>query len=131
MTSGYTPLWKRILIRCLSFLFKVCHAGNFHWFRDRLCFCGEHTHTKDWHGGIYDFKTKSEYHRREGTEIQHAMNMLKISFQSDPDYAHSWHCNLAMAFQDAMPGLDHAIVNDGASRFMKLAFDVETSADPK
>ncbi len=73
------------------------------------------------------------------TKVEKAMNVLKKAFHDDLDYAHSWHCNIAMAYYDAS-GLpvkpdnsdDHIeqlrIGNDGARRFMKLAFDVETSA---
>ena len=39
-------------------------------------------------------------------------------------YAHSWHCNIAVCAIDE--GIDHATANKIASRFMKLAFDVET-----
>ena len=71
-------------------------------------------------------------------EIKDALKVLQDSMQ-DTDlgsYAHSWHCNLAMAFYDAATadkhkGLSHAkahkIANEGASRFMKLLFDVETT----
>lgn len=66
-----------------------------------------------------------------------AVGALKQAFQDDPDYAHSWHCNLAMMFSDAMEtggvsrrhaggSINHEVANDAASRFMKLAFDVVT-----
>jgi len=61
MSSGYSPLWKRTLIKTLPFLFKKCRAGNYHWFWDRLCFCGRHECCGSWHGGIYDIKTGKEY----------------------------------------------------------------------
>ena len=53
-------------------------------------------------------------------------------------YAHSWHCNIAMACYDAIMDADleidredqkidaHKVGNDAASRFMKLCFNVET-----
>lgn len=51
-------------------------------------------------------------------------------------YAHSWHCNIAMAFSDTLHEADivdeycldeiHQVCNDAASRFMKLCFKVET-----
>ena len=70
-------------------------------------------------------------------EIEKAMNVLKQAMIDDTpedngSYAHSWHCNIAMACYDAMmqtegDGHDHhAIANDAASRFMKLCFDVNT-----
>lgn len=73
------------------------------------------------------------------TKIEKAMKTLKQAFIDDPDYAHSWHCNIAMACYDEVvaEGMKngtfdhadaHAIGNRAASRFMKLAFDVETKA---
>ncbi len=71
------------------------------------------------------------------TKTEKAMNTLKGAFRKDPDYAHSWHCNLAMAYYDASGPVktdsnDHEeqlrIGNEAASRFMRLAFDVETSS---
>lgn len=59
------------------------------------------------------------------TKIEEAMDTLKKAFENNPDYAHSWHCNIACMAMDA--GATHEIANEGASRFMKLAFDVETS----
>lgn len=61
MSSGYSPLWRRLLLRFAPCLFQKCRQGNFHWFWDRLCFCGKHEYCGDWHGGIYDLKTKKEY----------------------------------------------------------------------
>lgn len=62
-------------------------------------------------------KTKGKVHR--------AMGMLKEAMGKDPDYARGWHCNIACMAQDA--GVSHEISNQAASRFMKLAFNVETS----
>jgi len=59
--------------------------------------------------------------------VENAMNTLKKALKNDESYAWSWHCNLAMAFFDAMKRPNHKEANEGASRFMKLAFDVETS----
>lgn len=68
MASGYSPWWRRQLYK-IPGLFKKCPGGNYHWFWDRLCFCsiGESFSTSDvpsgsWHGGIWDFKLKREYH---------------------------------------------------------------------
>lgn len=57
-------------------------------------------------------------------KVEGAMTVLKEAFKQDPDYAHSWHCNIACMVMDA--GADHKVANDGASRFMKLAFDINT-----
>ena len=61
------------------------------------------------------------------TQLQQSLTILKHAMKDDPDYAHGWHCNIAMMCFDA--GSPHAIANDAASRFMKLAFGVETSND--
>jgi hypothetical protein len=45
------------------------------------------------------------------------------AMQTDPGYAWSWHCNVAMAFVDA--GGDHYTANQGAARFMRLLANVE------
>lgn len=57
--------------------------------------------------------------------IPTAFAVLKAALQSDPEYAWSWHCNVAMMFVDA--GGDHHVGNQGAARFMKLCFDVDTT----
>lgn len=59
-------------------------------------------------------------------DVKEAMETLSAAMQRDPDYAHSWHANISVMAQDA--GCDRDIANDGASRFMKLAFDVDVSA---
>ena len=69
---------------------------------------------------------------KEATEIPfHALAKL---LQNDPDYAHTWHCNIAMMCYDSIRSFDeetlhedaHTIANDAASRFMKLCFNVVT-----
>ncbi len=72
-----------------------------------------------------------------------AINTLKEVFKNEPDYAHVWHCNIAMACFDAMPKIGSKawqeqrykeqleMANEGASRFMKLCFDVVTSQEPE
>ena len=67
-------------------------------------------------------------HERNMTDIEQAIHTLKQAFEVDPDYARSWHDNLAMAFYDSVDMDKQAIdyCNDGASRFMKLLFDIET-----
>lgn len=58
--------------------------------------------------------------------IQQAMERLTLAIQEEPDYAQGWHDNIAVAAQDA--GTTYKVANDGASRFMKLAFNVDTRA---
>jgi len=67
-----------------------------------------------------------------------AMQILKKEMQSEGSdagsYAHSWHCNIAMAAFYSLSVLisDHDKLrdrsNEAASRFMKLCFDVRTKA---
>ena len=64
----------------------------------------------------------------EPVSAKTAMDSLKVHFANDEGYAWSWHCNIAMACYDE--GVDREIANKIASRFMKLAFSVETK-EPK
>ena len=74
--------------------------------------------------------------KTENMTISDAMRALTKAMEEDPSYAYTWHANIAMMMQDAMPvtfwmpdkKLYHGITNDAAARFMKLAFKVETSA---
>lgn len=72
--------------------------------------------------------------------VTQAMQVLEEALKEDKEYAYGWHANIAMMCHDAY--LSHAfegdekpaqvaqkIGNEAASRFMKLAFDVETSQD--
>lgn len=62
-----------------------------------------------------------------------AVRTLSEAFRDDPDYAYSWHSNIAMAMLDSLDTNDfdkaHKACNEGARRFMKLAFDVEGYSD--
>ena len=67
-------------------------------------------------------------------KTEKAFEVLQKALQEDPSYAHSWHCNLAMSFKDSFlkgdrmsPESQHRVGNEGASRFMKLCFNVVTS----
>ena len=57
-----------------------------------------------------------------------AMQELSRYMQIDPEYAWSWHCNVAMVAQDA--GAPHKEANERAADFMRRAFDVDTSKPP-
>jgi hypothetical protein len=65
--------------------------------------------------------------------VPDAFEVLKKAMQADPDYAWSWHCNVAMMCHDAILAHDdqvdfaHKVGNDSASRFMKLCFDIDTA----
>lgn len=75
----------------------------------------------------------------DSNKTKEAMDTIKqVMVEDNPSapgsYAHSWHCNIAMAFYDAWgPSSEehttiHRVANDGASRFMKLCFGVKTKA---
>ena len=53
MASGHSPWWKQKILYRIPGLFKVCPAGNYHWFWDKWCFCcdncGQH---------LYSFRLK-------------------------------------------------------------------------
>ena len=55
--------------------------------------------------------------------VPQAMQTVIAAMQADPDYAWSWHCNVAMAYVDA--GGDRYTGNQGAARFMKLLANVD------
>lgn len=56
-------------------------------------------------------------------EIKNSINTLSKYMEKDTDYAMSWLDNISMAIQDA--GCDRDVANEGASRFMKLAFNID------
>jgi hypothetical protein len=56
-------------------------------------------------------------------ERQQALPTLTERIKEDPEYAWTWHCNLACAGMDA--GLGHQAANAMAGNFMKLAFGAE------
>ena len=68
-------------------------------------------------------------------EVKQAMETIKKAMIDDNpseagSYAHGWHCNLAVCFEDELMQNKsddaHVICNAAASRFMKLCFGVET-----
>ena len=68
----------------------------------------------------------------DGLPVHSAMEVLKAAMKADPDFARTWHDNLAMAVMDSESRdnlrSDHEVANDAAARFMKSAFDVDTLA---
>lgn len=67
-----------------------------------------------------------------------AIDCLATAFGAYPDYAHGWHCNIAMSFVDAFPkdaGIDysiiHAAANDAAERFMFSCFGARNTSNPQ
>lgn len=61
----------------------------------------------------------------ELTPVTDAMNVLRQALYDDPEYAWSWHCNLAMASIDE--GMDWNSAQFAAARFMQICFGVDTT----
>lgn len=53
-----------------------------------------------------------------------AFDRLQRALKDDPNYAYSWHCNIAMCAIDL--GVSRQVGNKAATNFMKLAFGVDT-----
>lgn len=67
------------------------------------------------------------------TNISKELDIISKAFQEDPDFARAWHDNIAMAVMDSIPD-DRACfitrrnwANEAAARFMKNAFNTDTS----
>lgn len=54
-----------------------------------------------------------------------AYEIIQKAIQTDPGYAWSWHCNIAMPMYDE--GVDHFTANRGAARVMQILFKTDTS----
>jgi hypothetical protein len=69
---------------------------------------------------------------KDGKSISVAdlMEYMKKAMKADGgSYVWAWHCNIAIMAQDA--GSDYYVSQDGAARFMKLAFDVDVTEFPE
>lgn len=64
-----------------------------------------------------------------GNPVKNAMKVVQKAMKNDPDFAWSWHCNIAMAAQDA--GAPHKEANERAADFMRCAFGVDTTKAPE
>jgi hypothetical protein len=63
--------------------------------------------------------------------VKEAFEIIKHEIKNNPDYANSWHSNIAMAVYDTMTDPHeekHFVSNEAATRFIKSYFDVETKA---
>jgi len=60
--------------------------------------------------------------------VKDVMDLIKMAMVDD-EYAWAWHCNIAMMAYDA--GSDHKVANEGAARFMSLAFDKDITQFPE
>jgi outer membrane PBP1 activator LpoA protein len=70
-----------------------------------------------------EYALKAALVQQEQAPVADAMKTVTKAMQDDPDYAWSWHCNVAMAFVDA--GGDSYTANQGAARFMRLLANVD------
>jgi len=61
MGSSKESKIRKIIRTLCPWLFTKCIGANYHWIWERLCWCCLNEHTYDFHGGIYDLKTKQEY----------------------------------------------------------------------
>lgn len=57
--------------------------------------------------------------------VKEAFESLKKAIQTDSSYAWSWHCNVAMSFEDEVG--NHEQANRAAARFMRTTFDVDVT----
>ena len=56
-------------------------------------------------------------------EVAQAFAVLRQAMHDDPEYAWSWHCNIAMASVDE--GRTHFQANRAAARFMQNCFGID------
>lgn len=61
--------------------------------------------------------------------IATAMSEVIEALLTEPDYAWSWHCNVAMAAVDA--GVPHKTANEAAARFLMTLAGVDTTVLPE
>jgi len=62
------------------------------------------------------------------TEV-HAFTALKTLIETDPEYAWTWHCNLAVPIMDAT-GASQAKANQAAALIMAQMFDYDITEHP-
>lgn len=63
-------------------------------------------------------------------EIKQALDTLKLAFKNDPEYAWSWHCNIAMPMYDSFAfngtnSITYFEANVAAARIMHHLFNVD------
>ncbi len=65
------------------------------------------------------------------TQRSNSFTAFKKDMQEDKELAFAWHDNLACCVMDSFPdsdtGENHVRANEAAKRFMRLAFDIDTS----
>ena len=66
---------------------------------------------------------ESKHTPEASLSVADAMKIVTDAMRADPDYAWTWHCNIAMAFVDE--GGDHGLANHAAARFLRTLADIE------
>lgn len=61
--------------------------------------------------------------------LTEAFDTFRTTMRDDPEYAWSWHCNLAMPIMDST-GVSHEAANKAAARLMQHLFAIDTAANP-
>ena len=72
---------------------------------------------------IFYFVADDEQQEQQPPDVPAAMRTVIAAMKDDPEYAWSWHCNVAMAFVDE--GGDRYTANQAAARFMRALAGVE------
>lgn len=78
-------------------------------------------------------------------DVPICMQVLEHAMRTDPEFAWTWHCGIAMAYVDQCEAQwkrtsaksapedvrrqAHKVANEAAARFMRSAFNVDTSAE--
>lgn len=78
---------------------------------------------------IADLRTALAAAEQPAKPAPHAMQQLTAALKADPDYAWSWHCNLAMPVMDAT-GVTHRAANEAGARLMRHLFDIDITKHP-
>jgi len=90
--------------------------------------------------GVDEMTREKRNFMYEQDEVKNALKVIQSAMKADNpkepgSYAHSWHCNIAMACHDSILSLDARRIdlarkagNDAAARFMRICFDVETQS---
>lgn len=75
-------------------------------------------------GAEYLLRVKDHFEARPAAD---AFSALQAHMRADTGYAISWHSSLAMAIYDC--GVDHAVANRAAGRFMSTAFGIDNTVE--
>ncbi len=115
---------------CHMYICPECALNLPEWADDHIHYVPVCTHcyealSKERENQEQQDKDQFEYEvaQEEKASISQSLLALSTAMHKDPEYAWTWHCNLACAGMDA--GLGHQAANVMAGNFMKLAFGAE------